>query len=62
MIGSGPAFRFDIFNVTNHPECAIPGGNGNTSTNAVNSPGQFGLSTATPNVSNGNVVEPRVVV
>ncbi len=49
-------FAFDIFNITNHPEYAIPGGNGNGSTNAINTPSAFGASVATPNVSNGNVV------
>jgi hypothetical protein len=45
-----------MYNVTNHAEYAIPGGNGNGSTNALNTPSGFGRSAATPNVSNGNVV------
>jgi TonB dependent receptor len=52
----GTEFQFDIYNVTNHPEYAIPGGNGNGSTNVINTPSGFGRSAATPNVSNGNVV------
>jgi carboxypeptidase family protein len=49
-------FAFDMYNVTNHPEFAIPGGNGNGSINRVDQPSGFGRSLATPNVSNGNVV------
>ncbi len=49
-------FQFDVYNVTNHPEFAIPGGNGNGSTNSLTQPSGFGRSIATPNVSNGNVV------
>jgi Carboxypeptidase regulatory-like domain len=49
-------FSFDMYNVTNHPEFAIPGGNGNGSTNSLTQPSGFGRSIATPNVSNGNVV------
>ena len=41
----GFQFRFDIFNVTNHPEYAIPGGYGNGSTNAIQTPSGFGRST-----------------
>ena len=53
----GAQFRFDIFNLTNHPEYAIPGGYGNGASNAIQTPSGFGRSTATPNVSNGNVVQ-----
>ena len=53
----GFQFRFDIFNLTNRPEYAIPGGYGNGSTNAIQTPSGFGRSTSTPNVSNGNVVQ-----
>ena len=53
----GAQFRFDIFNLTNHPEYAVPGGYGNGSTNAIQTPSGFGRSTSTPNVSNGNVVQ-----
>jgi Carboxypeptidase regulatory-like domain len=49
-------FQFDVYNVTNRPEFAIPGGNGNGSTNSLTQPSGFGRSIATPNVSNGNVV------
>ncbi len=52
----GSEFQFDMYNVTNHPEFAIPGGNGNTSTNSLASPSDFGRSKATPNVEKGNVV------
>jgi len=53
----GAQFRFDIFNLTNHPEYAVPGGYGNGSTNAIQTPSGFGKSASTPNVSNGNVVQ-----
>ncbi len=53
----GAQFRFDIFNLTNHPEYAVPGGYGNGATNAIQTPSGFGRSTSTPNVSNGNVVQ-----
>jgi hypothetical protein len=49
-------FQFDMYNVTNTPQFAIPGGNGNTSANSLTAPGDFGRSTATPNVEKGNVV------
>jgi hypothetical protein len=49
-------FQFDMYNATNTPHFAIPGGNGNTSTNDLATPTNFGRSQATPNVSNGNVV------
>jgi hypothetical protein len=49
-------FQFDMYNVTNTPHFAIPGGNGNTSANDLTAPGSFGRSAATPNVANGNVV------
>jgi hypothetical protein len=49
-------FQFDMYNVTNTPHFAIPGGNGNTSANDLTTPSGFGRSVATPNVSNGNVV------
>jgi hypothetical protein len=49
-------FQFDMYNVTNTAHFAIPGGNGNTSTNDLTTPANFGRSVATPNVSNGNVV------
>ncbi len=49
-------FLFDMYNVTNTPHFAIPGGNGNTSANDLTTPSGFGASAATPNVSNGNVV------
>jgi hypothetical protein len=52
----GAEFSFDMYNVTNTPHFAIPGGNGNTSTNSLTTPSAFGASVATPNVSNGNVV------
>ena len=50
-------FQFDLYNLTNHPEFAIPGGNGNGSSNSLAQPQTFGRSIATPNVSNGNVVQ-----
>jgi hypothetical protein len=49
-------FSFDVYNLTNRPEFAIPGGNGNGSTNSLTQPSGFGRSIATPNVSNNNVV------
>jgi len=52
----GTEFSFDMYNATNVPHFAIPGGNGNTSANDLLTPSAFGASTATPNVSNGNVV------
>jgi hypothetical protein len=49
----GAEFQFDMYNVTNSPQFASPSG--------VNispaSPALFGSSGATPNVSNGNVVQ-----
>jgi len=50
-------FQFDLYNLTNHPEFAIPGGNGNGSSNSLAQPQNFGRSLGTPNVSNGNVVQ-----
>lgn len=50
-------FQFDLYNLTNHPEFAIPGGNGNGSSNSLAQPQNFGRSPGTPNVSNGNVVQ-----
>jgi len=52
----GAEFSFDMYNATNTPHFAIPGGNGNTSANDLLTPSGFGASAATPNVSNGNVV------
>ena len=53
----GATFRFDVFNLMNKAEYAIPGGYGNGSNNAVQTPSGFGLSAATPNVANGNVIQ-----